>query len=70
MITYNEAKQLLNQGIFPCLIRNGTINYIISYNDNELSCTTSFYKASYTAENENSELSIQFINDGGGGMAK
>ena len=67
MITYNEAKQLLNQGIFPCLIYNNSkINYIISYNNNELSCATSFYGASYTAENENSELSLQFINDGGG----
>ena len=66
MITYNEAKQLLNQGIFPCLIHNGRINYIVSYNDNELSCATPFYGASYTAENENSELSLQFINDGGG----
>lgn len=62
MITYNEAKQLLNQGIFPCLIHNGAINYILSYNDNELSCT-SFY-GSYTAENENSELYFR----GGGGM--
>lgn len=64
MITYNEAKQLLNQGIFPCLIRNGGINYIISYNDNELSCT-SFYGTSYTAESENSELSLRY---GGGGL--
>lgn len=56
MITYNEAKQLLNQGIFPCAIQNSEIDYIISYNDNELSCT-SFYGISLDAENENSELS-------------
>ena len=66
MITYNEAKQLLNQGIFPCLICNGDIDYIISYDDNELSCA-SFYRTSYTAENENSELSLSSI---GGGASR
>ena len=57
MITYNEAKQLLNKGIFPCLIHNGEIDYIISYDDNELFCT-SFFGDSYTTESENSELSL------------
>lgn len=66
MITYNEAKQLLNQGIFPCLIRNGNVEYIISYNDNELFCT-SFHGDSYIAENENSELPLPY---GGGGMVE
>lgn len=66
MITYNEAKQLLDQGIFPCLILYDSkiIDYIISYDDNELSCGSSL--TSYTAENENSELSSS--STGGGAV--
>ena len=68
MITYNEAKQLLDQGIFPCLILyDGKIDYIISYDDNELSCT-SLYGDSYTVKNENSELSLS--STGGGNIIK
>lgn len=66
MITYNEAKQLLNQGIFPCLITYvGEIDYIISYDDNRLLCF-SYCGDYYSAKNENSELSF----DVGGVKAK
>lgn len=40
MITFNEAKQMLDQGIFPCLNGNGALNYIIGYSENNLVCYT------------------------------
>lgn len=56
MITYNEAKQLLNQGIFPCIInQDGYIDYIISYNDENLAVTT-YYGLGVSASSEDSEL--------------
>lgn len=66
MITYNEAKQLLNQGIFPCIInQNGSINYIIDYNNENLTVTT-FYNQILYAPSEDSELS--FYSAGGGAV--
>ena len=57
MITYDEAKQLLNQGIFPCLNQNGLIDYIISYNDEDLECYSLHNQILY-ASSENSELNF------------
>lgn len=63
MITYNEAKQLLDQGIFPCLIiNNEVIDYIVGYTEDLLTVTT-FSNDQLSASSENSELS--FVSTGG-----
>lgn len=62
-LTFNEAKQMIDQGIFPCLISNSFldksigIDYIIGYNESELSCIT-FTKYYFYAETENSQLQL------------
>lgn len=57
-ITYNEAKQLLDQGIFPCLIFEGEIDYIIKYSNEDLTVTTLYHQKELYASSEDSELSF------------
>lgn len=56
MITFNEAKQLLDQGIFPCLKYNEEdLDYIIGYNEKSLKCYT-MQNAILHATSTNGEL--------------
>lgn len=57
MITFNEAKQLLDQGIFPCLNNNGWLDYIIEYDENTLECHT-MKNRTLSADSIEAELSI------------
>lgn len=69
-LTFNDAKQMIDQGIFPCLIFNNSpdmnIDYIMAYDENELSCTTFFNRDEFSAETENSQLQLGLGLGGGG----
>ena len=66
MITFNEAKQMLDQGIFPTIKSlENEITYIIGYDVENLTCYTTDNRA-IPATSVNGELLLD--NTGGGGI--
>lgn len=64
MITFNEAKQMLDQGIFPTIKSlENEITYIIGYDVENLTCYT-YDDGTISATSANGELS--YSNTGGG----
>lgn len=68
MITFNEAKQMLDQGIFPTIksLKN-EITYITGYDVEKLTCQN-IYGETISATSANGELS--YSNTGGGSIIK